>query len=32
MQILIVTVFEKIPLNQPLTEAGDHESMADGCS
>lgn len=29
LQILSVTAFEKVPLNQLLTEKGDHESMLD---
>jgi len=32
MQILSVTSFEKLPLNQLLTETDDHESMTDGCN
>jgi hypothetical protein len=32
MQILSVTAFEKLPLNQLLTETDDHESMTDGCN
>jgi hypothetical protein len=32
LQILSVTAFEKLPLNQLLTETADHESMTDGCN
>jgi len=32
LQILSVTAFEKIPLNQLLTEKGDHESKLDVCN
>jgi hypothetical protein len=32
LQILSVTAFEKIPLNQLLTEKGDHESKLDICN
>jgi hypothetical protein len=32
LQILSVTAFEKLPLNQLLTEMDDHESMTDGCN
>ncbi|HUU37466.1 MAG TPA: IS4 family transposase, partial [Candidatus Desulfaltia sp.] len=29
LQVLSVTAFEKVPLNQLLTDFDDHESMAD---
>jgi transposase len=32
LQILSVTAFEKVPLNQLLTETDDHDSMADDCN
>jgi hypothetical protein len=32
LQILSVTAFEKLPLNQLLTKTADHESMTDGCN
>ena len=32
LQILSVTAFEKVPLNQLLTEKGDHESTPDDCN
>jgi hypothetical protein len=32
LQILSVTVFEKAPLNQLLTETDDHDSMAADCN
>ena len=32
LQILSVTAFEKLPLNQLLTETDDHKSMTDGCN
>ncbi len=31
LQILSVTAFEKVPLNQLLTEKGGHEDMLDDC-
>jgi hypothetical protein len=32
LQILSVTAFEKVPLNQLLTEKGGHESILDDCN
>lgn len=32
LQILSVTAFEKVPLNQLLTETDDHDSMAADCN
>lgn len=32
LQILSVTAFEKVPLNQLLTFSNDHDSMADDCN
>jgi len=32
LQILSVTSFEKVPLNQLLTEADDHDSMVADCN
>jgi hypothetical protein len=32
LQILSVTAFEKVPLNQLLTFSDDHDSMADDCN
>jgi hypothetical protein len=32
LQILSVTAFEKVPLNQLLSETDDHDSMADDCN
>jgi hypothetical protein len=31
-QILSVTAFEKVPLNQLFTEIDDHDSMATDCN
>jgi len=32
LQILSVTAFEKVPLNQLLTETDDHDSMVVDCN
>jgi hypothetical protein len=32
LQILSVTSFEKVPLNQLFTEKGGHESILDDCN
>jgi len=32
LQILSVTAFEKLPLNQLVMETDNHESMTDGCN
>ena len=32
LQILSVTAFEKVPLNQLFTETDDHDSMVSDCN